>query len=54
MNPHNFTFNMTGTKKPDEIKIKVFTVAGRLIKNLEIPIEPLKFGFNKFYLGWEG
>ncbi len=47
-----FTFNMTGTKKPDEIKIKVFTVAGRLIKNLEIPIEPLKFGFNKFY--WDG
>ncbi|MFH0734497.1 MAG: C25 family cysteine peptidase [bacterium] len=47
-----FTFNMTGTEKPDEIKIKVFTVAGRLIKNLEIPIEPLKFGFNKFY--WDG
>ena len=47
-----FTFNMTGTKKPEEIKIKVYTIAGRLIKNLEIPTEPLKFGFNKFY--WNG
>ncbi len=55
-NPFNdgtyFTFNMTGTKKPEEIKIKIYTMAGRLIKNLEIPTEPLKFGFNKFY--WNG
>ncbi len=47
-----FTFNMLGTKKPEEIKIKIFTIAGRLIKNLEIPTEHLKFGFNKFY--WDG
>jgi hypothetical protein len=47
-----FTFNMTGTQKPEEIKIKIYTIAGRLIKNLEIPTEPLKFGFNKFY--WNG
>ncbi|HPN37951.1 MAG TPA: C25 family cysteine peptidase [Melioribacteraceae bacterium] len=47
-----FTFNMTGTQKPEEIKIKIYTITGRLIKNLEIPTEPLKFGFNKFY--WNG
>lgn len=47
-----FTFNMLGTKKPEEIRIKIFTIAGRLIKNLEIPTEQLKFGFNKFY--WDG
>jgi hypothetical protein len=47
-----FTFNITGSKLPEEMNVKVFTVAGRLIKEIEIPVEQLGFGFNKFY--WDG
>jgi hypothetical protein len=47
-----FTFNITGSKLPEEMDVKVFTVTGRLIKEIEIPVEQLGFGFNKFY--WDG
>ena len=47
----NFTFELRGTIPPEEFKIKIFTVAGRLIKEL-IPSSPLQIGFNKIY--WDG
>jgi hypothetical protein len=47
-----FTFELHGIQPPEEFRIKVFTVAGRLIKDLSIPPSNLKIGFNKIY--WDG
>ncbi|MBK7629695.1 MAG: hypothetical protein IPJ23_03075 [Ignavibacteriales bacterium] len=46
-----FTFELRGVIPPEEFKIKIFTVAGRLIREL-IPSSPLQIGFNKIY--WDG
>jgi hypothetical protein len=45
-----FTFRLT--QIPEELKIKIFTIAGRLIKEIFIPSSQLKFDFNKIY--WDG
>jgi hypothetical protein len=45
-----FTFKLT--QIPDEIKIKVFTVAGRLIKELKLAGSQLRYDLNKIY--WDG
>jgi hypothetical protein len=47
-----FTFELHGINAPDELKIKVFTVAGRLIRDITVPTSVLQIGFNKFY--WDG
>jgi hypothetical protein len=47
----HFTFELRGTTPPEEFKIKIFTVAGRLIKELN-PSSPLQIGFNKIF--WDG
>ena len=47
-----FTFELHGVQPPEEFKIKVFTVAGRLIRDLSVPKSLLKIGFNKIY--WDG
>ncbi len=47
----NFTFELRGVLPPEEFKIKIFTVAGRLIREI-IPTTPLQIGFNKIY--WDG
>ena len=53
-NPTNgethFTFKLT--QIPEEIKIKIFTIAGRLIKELKLTSADLKYDFNKIY--WNG
>ncbi|MFC2102929.1 C25 family cysteine peptidase [Bacteroidota bacterium] len=46
----HFTFKLT--RIPDEIKIRIFTIAGRLIKELKIPGTDLNYDFNKIY--WDG
>ncbi|MDR3666801.1 MAG: C25 family cysteine peptidase [Ignavibacteriaceae bacterium] len=55
-NPFNnetyFTFELHGQKSPEEFKIKIFTVAGRLIKDITVPPSALRIGFNKLY--WDG
>lgn len=45
-----FTFKLT--KIPDEIKIKVFTIAGRLVKEFNKKSSELKFDFNRIF--WDG
>jgi len=45
-----FTFKLT--QIPDEIKIKIYTIAGRLIKDIKIPATDLNYDFNKIY--WDG
>ncbi|MEK6572061.1 MAG: FlgD immunoglobulin-like domain containing protein, partial [Bacteroidota bacterium] len=47
-----FTFNLTGSTIPDELTIKIYTVAGRLIRTIFVPVSVLRFGFNKIY--WDG
>ncbi len=47
-----FTFEIRGNTPPEEVKIKVFTVAGRLIKEFLLNSAALQIGFNKIY--WDG
>ncbi len=45
-----FTFKLT--QIPDEVRIKIFTVAGRIIKEIRMNSFELKYDFNKIY--WDG
>ena len=45
-----FTFKLT--QLPDELKIRIFTVAGRLIKEIVKKSYELNYGFNRVH--WEG
>ncbi len=45
-----FTFKLT--QIPDEIRIRIFTIAGRLIKEIDVPSTDLRYDFNKIY--WDG
>ena len=47
-----FTFELRGTQVPEELFIRIYTVAGRLIKDISIPTSHLSIGLNKFY--WDG
>lgn len=44
-----FTFTLTGNELPQEFLIKIFTVAGRAVREIKVPISQLRFGFNKIY-----
>lgn len=46
----NFTFKLT--QLPDELKIKIYTVNGRMIKEFILTSAELKYDFNKIY--WDG
>lgn len=48
-----FTFELRGDyKKVEDCKLRIFTVAGRLIKDITIPVSSLRSGFNKIF--WDG
>lgn len=47
-----FTFNYTGSQPPDEASIKIFTVAGRLIRSMKSYASDLRIGFNR--IAWDG
>ncbi|MDD5361697.1 MAG: C25 family cysteine peptidase [Ignavibacteria bacterium] len=44
-----FTFNLTGNQMPGECRIKIFSVAGRVIKEI---VAPANVGFNQ--VQWDG
>lgn len=48
----NFTFELRGTTIPEKFRIKIFTIAGRLIREIEIPSGILQIGYNKYF--WDG
>ena len=48
----DFTFNLTGADVPNDLTIKIYTVAGRLIRTIEVPVSSLRFGFNR--IRWDG
>lgn len=51
-NTTHFTFILKGKDKPDEIDIKIYTIAGRLIRDLKLSPTDLITNFNKIY--WDG
>ena len=46
----HFTFKLT--QVPEEIRIKIFTIAGRLVREIKLTSAELKYDFNKIY--WNG
>jgi hypothetical protein len=45
-----FTFKLT--QIPEQLRIVVYTVAGRKIRDMEVPVSQLKYDFNRIY--WDG
>jgi len=50
--PVDFTFRVIGGEAPDEARIKIYTVAGRLIREIEAGAADLRIGFNR--IAWDG
>ncbi|MDZ7623238.1 MAG: T9SS type A sorting domain-containing protein [Ignavibacteriaceae bacterium] len=48
----HFTFILKGQNKPDELDIKIYTIAGRLIRDIKLSPTDLITNFNKIY--WDG
>ena len=46
----HFTFKLT--QLPEEIRIKIFTIAGRLVREIKLTSSALKYDFNKIF--WDG
>ena len=47
-----FTFILKGQDKPSDLQIKIFTIAGRLIRDIKLNQDQLITNFNKIY--WDG
>ncbi len=47
-----FTFVLTGNRAPEEVRIRIFTIAGRKIRELLVPHHLLQVGFNRVM--WDG
>ncbi len=47
-----FTFVLTGARAPEDLTIRIFTIAGRRIQELRVPHTDLKVGFNRIH--WDG
>ena len=47
-----FTFNLVGSQLPDELKIRIYTIAGRLVQELTVWRGDLRIGFNR--VSWDG
>jgi len=50
--PMDFTFRVTGAEAPREAQVKIYTVAGRLIREMDIDPSQLRIGFNR--AEWDG
>ncbi|MCW8996086.1 MAG: T9SS type A sorting domain-containing protein, partial [Psychromonas sp.] len=48
----HFTFILKGNDKPDEVSIKIYTIAGRLIRDIKLSPSDMITNFNKIY--WDG
>jgi len=47
-----FTFVLTGSRAPDEVRIRIYTIAGRKIREMVVPQHSLQVGFNR--IAWDG
>lgn len=50
--PMDFTFRILGAVIPSEARVKIYTLAGRLIREIAVPREELHIGFNS--IAWDG
>jgi hypothetical protein len=50
--PADFTFRVIGAEAPEEARVKIYTVAGRLIREIEAGAGDLRIGFNR--IAWDG
>jgi hypothetical protein len=48
----DFTFVLTGSAAPEEVSIRIFTIAGRKIRQITIPAGGAQVGFNRIH--WDG
>ena len=48
----HFTFILVGNDKPDDLNIKIYTIAGRLIRDIKLGPANLITNFNKIF--WDG
>jgi hypothetical protein len=48
----SFTFLLTGVEPPRDLRVKIYTVAGRLIRVLSYPATSMRIGYNA--LKWDG
>ncbi len=48
----HFTFQLRGVDVPDELKIKIYTIAGRMIREINVSPSLLNLDFNTIY--WDG
>jgi hypothetical protein len=47
-----FTLEIRGISPPEELKIIIFTIAGRKIREINVPSSTLNMGFNRIF--WDG
>lgn len=47
-----FTFELRGAAVPEEFIIKIYTIAGRLIREISVAASQMSIGFNRIY--WDG
>lgn len=47
-----FTFVVTGIQPPEELRIKIYTVGGRLLRNITVSSSMTNLGYNRVY--WDG
>jgi hypothetical protein len=47
-----FSFVLTGARPADELAIRIFTVTGRLIREIGVPAGSMQIGFNRVH--WDG
>ncbi len=50
--PMDFTYRCSGTDAPTAAEIRIYTVAGRLIRRIEAAPQDLRIGFNR--IPWDG
>ncbi|WP_235299348.1 putative type IX secretion system sortase PorU2 [Portibacter marinus] len=50
-----FIFTLTGSEIPEDLKIKIYTVSGQLVKEIfKEELGPLKIGINRTQYKWDG
>lgn len=50
--PADFTFRVIGAEAPESVRLKLYTVAGRLIREIDAAPGDLRVGFNR--IAWDG
>ena len=48
----HFSFTLLGASAPSSVRIRIFTIAGRAIRDLQIPAGDVRIGYNKVF--WDG